>query len=210
MTRIILVRHGETEYNAREVFRGTIDVPLNEVGRRQAELLGAHFADMPLDAIYSSPLKRALETADSVAKRHKIEIIRADGLTDLNYGEWEGLTRDEVQERYGPLHERWLKDPHLVEMPGGESLAAVNRRSVPVLEAATSEHEGTVLLASHRVVHKVLIYHMLDLEVSSFWEVRLDLGGFTVFDYDSGSFALVSQNDVSHLAAMGTPSRADF
>lgn len=210
MTQIILVRHGETEYNAGEVFRGRKDVALNEVGRRQAELLGRHFADTHLEAIYSSPLQRALETAAFVANYHRIEVIRSSGLIDLNYGEWEGLTQDQVKDRYPSLYETWLVTPHLVVMPGGEALVNVRRRAVVALDDALAEYRGTILLVSHRVVHKVLVCHMRGLESSEFWKVRVDLGGFTVFEHQGDDFVLVRHNDVSHLTALDSSARADF
>lgn len=90
--QIILARHGETEWNVSEIFRGRRDVGLNEMGNRQAELLGNYLKDLKIEVIYSSPLKRALDTAQSIAKHHRLDVNVAPGLTDFNYGVWEGLS----------------------------------------------------------------------------------------------------------------------
>ena len=104
MTEIILVRHGETEWNVAEIFRGRIDVELNETGIKQAELLAEYLSNVKIDAIYSSPLKRALKTAEIVAGSHKLDINITPGLTDFNYGKWQGLSHQEVKDKYKELY----------------------------------------------------------------------------------------------------------
>ncbi len=107
MTTIILARHGETEWNAEEIFRGRIDVELNETGIREAELLAKYLSDMTITAVYSSPLKRALQTAEMIARHHDVKVEVAPQLIDLDYGEWQGLSHETVRDRYGQLyHER--------------------------------------------------------------------------------------------------------
>ena len=100
MTEIILARHGETEWNVEEVYRGRIDVNLDEVGVKQAELLGEYLSSLELDAIYSSPLRRALDTANLIAQYQKTGVQVSNGLVDLNYGEWQGLPEREVKKLY--------------------------------------------------------------------------------------------------------------
>ena len=91
MTEIILVRYGQTDWNLAEVFRGSIDIPLNNTGRKQAELLSENLSGVKIDAINPSPLKRALATAEAINANHKLKIGISPGLIDLNYGEWEGI-----------------------------------------------------------------------------------------------------------------------
>jgi len=119
MTEIILVRHGETEWNVEEIYRGRIDVKLNEVGVKQAELLGRYLSNLKLDAIYSSPLKRALDTANILAQYQNVAVQVTDGFMDLDCGEWQGLSDEQVRKLYPALHEQWRVNPHLVKMPGG-------------------------------------------------------------------------------------------
>ena len=210
MTRVILIRHGETEWNVGEVFRGRRDIALNKIGIRQAELLGDYLAHLRLEAVYSSPLKRALITAKCVAKHHGLDVRVTYGLVDFDYGEWEGLTHLEVKERYSGLYDRWLKEPHLVKMPDGESLDEVRERATDVLRRAVSEHNGMVVLVSHRVVNKDLICSMLGLDNSHFWDIRQDLGGITVFDYEDGRYTLIQHNDTCHLRQIQGHELSDF
>jgi broad specificity phosphatase PhoE len=206
----MLVRHGETEWNAREIFRGRRDVGLNEMGVKQAELLGDYLRDLKVEAIYSSPLKRALDTAKSIARHHGLDVKVAPGLIDFNYGAWEGLTHQDVKRRYGVLYERWLKEPHLVKIPDGESLGTVRERARNVVDKTALKHTGTAVLVSHRVVNKVLICSLLGLDNSHFWDIRQDLGGITVFGYESDRFILVKHNDTSCLRQVQQRTLGDF
>ena len=124
MTTLILVRHGETKWNVEEIFRGRIDIELNETGVREAELLAGYLSGSKVTAICSSPLKRALRTAEIIASHHDVKVEVAPELIDFNYGEWQGLSRQAVADRYKQLYAQWVKDPHLVKMPAGERLPA--------------------------------------------------------------------------------------
>jgi len=210
MTQLIIARHGETDWNVGEVFRGRLDVELNQTGLTQAEALGQHLADFSVEAVYSSPLKRALDTARSVAAHHGLEVSVARGLTDFNYGAWQGLTHHEVKKRYAELYHRWLAEPHLVTMPDGESLDDVAERARQVVENVVDSHEGTVVLVSHRVVNKVLICSLLGLDSSHFWNIRQDVAGMTIFEYEDGRFVLTRHNDTSHLGQARKHALSDF
>ena len=210
MTRIIIVRHGETDWNVGEVFRGRLDIGLNETGLAQAEALGQHLADINVKAVYSSPLKRALDTAGAIASHYQLEVGIARGLVDFNYGAWQGLTQQEVKERYAELYPRWLAEPHLVTMPDGESLDDVVERVRQVVETVVASHEGTVVLVSHRVVNKVLICSLLGLDSSHFWNIRQDVAGMTVFEYEGNQFTLIQHNDISHLEQARKHTLSDF
>jgi broad specificity phosphatase PhoE len=210
MTQIMLARHGETEWNVSEIFRGRRDVGLSEMGIKQAELLGNYLIDLKVEAIYSSPLKRALDTARYVAKHHRLDVNVVSGLTDFNYGAWEGLTHQEVRSKYRGLYERWLKEPHLVKMPEGESLGEVRERAKSVVDRVASKHSGTVVLVSHRVVNKVLICSMLGLDNSHFWDIKQDLGGITVFEYEGSRYKLIKHNDTSYLSQIQQHTLNDF
>ncbi len=210
MTRIIIARHGETDWNVGEVFRGRLNVELNKTGLAQAEALGQHLAGLTVEAVYSSPLKRALDTARSVATHHALEVSVTPGLVDFNYGTWQGLTHHEVKERYAELYHRWLEEPHRVTMPNGESLDDVVERVRQVVENVVDSHESTVVLVSHRVVNKVLICSLLGLNNSHFWKIRQDVAGMTVFEYEDGRFILTRHNDTSHLGQARKHALSDF
>jgi broad specificity phosphatase PhoE len=210
MTELILARHGETSWNAEKVFRGRADVDLNEVGARQAELLAKYLSTWQLEAIYSSPLKRALDTATRVARYQTVTVRIAEGLVDFDYGRWQSLPEPEVRRLYPRLFHEWQSSPHRVRMPGGEDLEDVRGRVVELVNGIISGHRGPVLLVSHRVVLKVLICHLLGLDNSHFWNIRQDVCGITIFDYVDGRFVLTRHNDISHLREIQASALADF
>jgi len=210
MTEIILVRHGETEWNVGKIYRGRMDINLDEVGIKQAELLGKYLSQTMLDAIYSSPLKRALDTANIIARYSKTSVQVSDNLIDFDYGEWQGLSEEEVKKLYPSLHNEWLTNPHRVRMPHGESLADVRERSLKVINGVISKYKGRVVVVSHRVINKVLICSLSGLDNSHFWNIKQDLTGITTFSYQAGRFILTKHNDTSHLKGMEKRELNDF
>ncbi len=210
MTEIILVRHGETEWNVTEVFRGRIDIELNETGLKQAELLAEYLRDLRIAAIYSSPLKRALKTAEMMASHRNLDVEITPGLIDFDYGEWQGLSHEVVKDRYKELYAEWVKNPHQVKMPAGESLNDVRRRAVSVVDSVVARYEGTVVLVAHRVVNKVLICVLLGLDNSHFWNIRQDACGITTFTYENERFILTKHNDISFLRPISKAQLSDF
>jgi len=210
LTEIILVRHGETEWNVQEVFRGRIDIELNETGLRQAELLAEYLSGIKLDAVYSSPLKRALNTAQAIASHHKLEVKISPGLIDFDFGKWQGLSHQEIKRRYKKLYVQWLENPHLIRMPDGESLNGVRKRALGVVNEVVAKHEGTIVLVSHRVVNKVLICALLGLDNSHFWNIRQDTCGITTFNYINEHFILTKHNDTSYLTPLPKAEPSDF
>jgi len=199
MTEIILARHGETKWNVEEVFRGRTDIELNQTGIKQAELLAGYLSKRKIDAIYSSPLKRAVKTAEIIAGYHGLDIEVAPGLIDFDCGDWHGLLRQEVQDKYKELYDLWVNHPDKVKIPGGESLNDVGERAISVLDDVIAKHGGTVILVAHRVVNKVLICALLGLDNSHFWNIRQDICGITTFVHENGQFILTEHNNTSFL-----------
>jgi broad specificity phosphatase PhoE len=210
MTELILARHGETVWNVEKVFRGRADVNLDEVGIKQAELLGKYLSSWKLEAIYSSPVKRATDTANIIARYQKIGVKIAEGLVDFDYGEWQSLPEQEVKKLYPALLNEWHNNPHKVRMPAGESLEDVRRRAIKVVNDVLSKYQGSVVLISHRVVNKVLICSLLGLDNSHFWNISQDVGGITIFNYIDGRFVLTRHNDTSHLRELQKSVLDDF
>lgn len=210
MTEIILVRHGETEWNVEEIFRGRIDIELNETGMKQAELLAEYLSHLKLEAIYSSPLKRALKTAEIIAGYHKLGVEIAPGLIDFNYGEWQGLPHQEVKDRYKELYARWINSPEKIKIPAGESLNDVRERALDVVNNVVARYKGTIALISHRVVNKVLICALLGLDNSYFWNIKQDTGAVTTFTYQNERFILTEHNNTSYLKPIHKAPLSDF
>jgi len=210
MTEIILARHGETEWNVAEVFRGRIDIELNEAGVKQSELLAEYLSGVKIDAIYSSSLRRALKTAEAIASYHKLEVNTAAGLIDFDYGKWQGLSHQEIKDKYKELYLEWINRPEQVRMPAGESLDDVRKRAVAVVDDVIGRYKGTVVLVSHRVVNKVLICALLGLDNSHFWSIRQDTCGITDFSYEKGHYILTRHNDTSYLKPIHRAILSDF
>jgi broad specificity phosphatase PhoE len=210
MLEIILARHGETEWNVEEVFRGRIDIELNETGGQQAELLAEHLNELKIETVYSSPLKRALKTAEAIARRQKLKVETSPGLIDCDFGQWQGLQLQEVKDRYQELYRQWLESPQLVKIPGGESLAEVRERALGVVNEIVARYKERVALVSHRVVNKVLICALLGLDNSHFWNIRQDTCGTTTFSHQDGRFVLVKHNDTSYLKPLKKAELGDF
>jgi broad specificity phosphatase PhoE len=210
MAELILARHGETEWNVEEVFRGRIDVELNKTGLKQAELLAEYLGGVKIEAVYSSPLKRALKTAEAIARRHSLKVEMVNGLTDCDFGRWQGLHLKEVRDKYKKLYQQWVNSPQSVQIPGGESLGEVRERALAMVDKVTAKHRGRVVLVSHRVVNKALICALLGLDNSHFWNIRQDICGTTFFTYENGRFVLTRHNDTSYLKPLKRAELSDF
>jgi len=210
MTEIMIVRHGETEWNVGEIFRGRVDIELNETGIKQAGLLAEYLSKIELEAIYSSPLKRAFKTAEIIAGYHKLDVHIAPSLIDFNFGKWQGLAHQEVKEKYKELYAAWTNHPERVKMPDGESLDDVRKRAMDVVNNLITRYQGAVALVSHRVVNKVLICALLGLDNSHFWNVKQDTCGISTFIYENEQFILTKHNDTSYLEPIGKATLSDF
>jgi broad specificity phosphatase PhoE len=211
MSRVYLVRHGQTAWNVGEIFRGRADIPLDETGRQEVHLAGETLKDETLHAVYSSPLSRSMETAENIAKFHDISVTPLDAIIDVSYGEWEGLGNQEVQQKYPDLHALWLTEPHKVLFPGGESLDEVRSRTMAALEdlLVKHQHENFALVA-HRVPNKVICCALLGLDNSHFWRIQQDTASTNLFVYRNGQWIISYLNDTSYLRSLGKEALADF
>lgn len=199
--RLFLIRHGETVWNKEEVFRGRADVPLNGHGREQAERAGQALAGLELAAVYSSPLSRAVETARAVAAPHGLQVEILEGLNDLDYGNWEGLSLKEVEERYPADYRTWAEAPHTVTFEGGESLEMARHRAVAAVEQIKARHTGcSVAVVTHRVICKLLLLHFMGVDSSRFWLVKQDTCAINLVEFPPGHGPVLCKvNDTCHL-----------
>jgi len=199
--RLYLVRHGETESNRRGLALGQDDVPLNEHGLWQAERVGRALASEPLVAVYSSPLRRALDTAGAVAGHHGREVQVEEGLIEMDVGELDGLTFDEVRKRYPDLLEKWMSGPGPTQtMPGGERLVDVQERAWALVNELAARHGDEVIAAvSHNFVILSLLTRALGIELAQFRSLRHSVGAVSVLDFSPKRVKLVRLNDTCHL-----------
>ncbi len=211
MIKVILIRHGETDWNREQIFRGRIDVALNEVGLVQAKAVGTSLKDIKIDAIYSSPLSRAFETASVLSEDRGLEIEIEKGFIDIDFGEWQGLSHKKVKGKSKNLYETWLAEPQNVVFPDGEGLEDVYKRSMNALEKVIKNHPGeTVAIVSHRVLNKVLLCAVLGLELSHFWYIKQDTCAINRFEYKDGIYYITLINDTCHLKEVEGASLVDF
>lgn len=211
MTQIILVRHGQTPWNKDKIFRGTFDIPHNEVGQEEARLAGEWLKAETIHAAYCSPLSRARDTAEAIASHHGLKVEDLPGIIDLNYGDWQGLPLKEVKVKYADLYRQWETAPHTVRFPNGETLEEVRRRAWGAVEKVVRRHPGqTVVLAAHRVVNKVLIACFIGLDNSHFWRIGQDTTAINRFQKLGDTWHFLLINDTCHLRNMERGPYVDF
>jgi broad specificity phosphatase PhoE len=199
--RLILVRHGETDINKARLALGRADVELNEHGRWQAQRLAHSLKDEPIAAIYSSPLKRALATAEPIASSHGLEVQVDEGLIEMDIGEMEGLTFQQMSERYPHFLQAWLGGQAAYEaMPGGERLLDVQERAWQAIDRIRQRQEnGTVAAVTHNFVIITLLCRVLGLELTDFRRLRHSLAARSVLEMGRDRIIVVSFNDTCHL-----------
>ncbi len=202
-TRLYLVRHGATQLTAEDRFSGSAGVDLSDEGRRQAAQLGERLSHEDLTAAYSSPLSRTLETARIVATGCGQTIETRDGLREISHGRWEGLTRQEVENRYPGEYAAWEEDPFTFAPEGGESGVAVLARVLPVIREIVTRHQGQrVLVVSHKATIRLALSSLLGFDARGYRD-RLDQAPacLNVLDFrDPVRARLMLFNDTSHYA----------
>lgn len=204
VTRIILVRHGETAWNRQQVFRGTADMPLNENGRAQARLLGMRLRDRKITIAYVSPLLRAVETAEIALGQRGVKIVPDERLMDFCYGDWQGLQEVEVMQRWPTEYENWVSRPESIRAPGGNTLAEVFQAAFGAMQEIAARHRGeTVLILAHRVVNKLMVLGALGLSLERFSFIRQDNCSINEFEWCEQGYVVVSINDTCHLHGHG-------
>ncbi|MGH7366863.1 MAG: histidine phosphatase family protein [Candidatus Rokuibacteriota bacterium] len=201
--RLLLLRHAETDWNRDRRFQGWRDSPLSATGREQAESAARLLAASPVAAVWSSPLGRARETAAIIAAPHKLAVRAAPAFKEMGFGDWEGLTRDEVQARFPGELQAWAETPHEAAWPGAETLAAVRARALGGLEELREAHRGqTVCLVSHGITSRVLILEALGLGLDRLWSIQLSSTGISELEFRDDWTTLHRMNSLIHLAGV--------
>jgi phosphoserine phosphatase len=189
--RLLLVRHGETEWNRQTRFQGQIDVPLNDNGKKQAQKAGEFLQDVEIDFAVTSPMLRPKETAEIILQHHpSVKLELQDGLREISHGLWEGKLEIEIEQEFPGELERWRTEPAQVQMPEGENLQQVWERSVAawrlIVQAASQSQLKTGIVVAHDATNKTLLCHILGLPSDNFWNFRQGNGAVSVIDYPSG------------------------
>lgn len=205
MTTVILIRHGETDWNLEGRFRGNASVPLNARGLREAELTAHHVAaSWRVDAIYSSPIVRALQTAQPLGDLTGMRVEVSPGFTDLHFGVWEGHTASEVALSHPEMLETWMREPASLRIPEGETLAEVEARATHALSGIVLRHRGqTVAVVSHTGVNRLVILKALRASPNALWHVGQDTCAVNILRAEHGAIDVLSINHRWHLAPLG-------
>ena len=206
--RLILVRHGETKWNYEHRLVGHTEIGLNKTGRMQAAKLALALGGQEVSAIYSSPLRRARQTADAIAVKHDIDVTVEDALKEFDAGDMNGLTIDEVNRKYEDFFERWITGEPDLKMPGGESVAELKRRSWPVIERIVKDHSGeTVIVVTHTITILTIINAALGMSLADFRRMRVKLGSISILEFGGDSVILSCFNDSCHWEFQGSGAR---
>jgi probable phosphoglycerate mutase len=204
--RLIIVRHGESEWNRIGRYQGQQDAPLSSLGARQAEALAGRLQREPLDAIFTSPLQRAAKTAEAIARYHpSVPFEHAAALLEIDHGDWQGLMADEVIGRYGDGLQEWRNHPTRSQMPGGESFSNILKRVLDFKESLCKAYSGrNVLISTHDVVVKILVADALGMNMDRMNSIWVTYASFSVIEYGDDLPYLVSLSEACHLGRLET------
>jgi broad specificity phosphatase PhoE len=200
-TRFILIRHGQTEWNrGAERFRGRADVPLDDLGRAQAQKIAVRLANEKIATIYASPMQRTLNSAQPLADAQHLQTQPHPGLLDIDVGAVEGMTIDEARQAFPDVMAQWLSTPGVAKFPKGESFKKMRTRIVALLDELAPKHNGeTIALVTHRVVCSAMLCVVLGLEPNALWRIRQDNACVNLFEKHENGFVVTLMNDTRHL-----------
>jgi probable phosphoglycerate mutase len=206
--RLLLVRHGETDWNRQGRFQGQIDIPLNANGRAQAEAAGSFLAPVPIQRAYTSSMARPRQTAEAILASHPgVPLTSTTGLVEIGHGLWEGRLEREIDQGWPQLLADWKRAPETVQMPEGETIHQVWDRSCATGHTIASSLSGeeTALVVAHDAVNKTILCALLGLTPADIWTIKQGNGGVTVIDYPQGSggpAVVAAMNLTAHLGGV--------
>ncbi|MCQ2363558.1 MAG: alpha-ribazole phosphatase [Acidaminococcaceae bacterium] len=202
---IYIVRHGMTEANKLKSFQGNHDIPLNEEGLRQARALAEHFKDIPLDAVYSSPLQRAYKTAEILAETKNLSVNKVYDLREICFGAWEGVDYEEVQRRWPEEQYKFLNCPSQCRPEGGETMQGVQKRVHDAFAKILAAHDNyaQIAIVMHGGAGRLLLCDFLGLPIDRMWKITLGNCSVTTINNWDGNMVLEGFNDHHFLPDSG-------
>ncbi|MBI4498025.1 MAG: histidine phosphatase family protein [Chloroflexi bacterium] len=204
--RLILVRHGETDWNQQRRVQGMTDTPLNATGRLQAQQVAQALHGEAVAAVYSSPLRRAWETAAAVARVHGLDVQTVAALQELDQGELDGLSGAEMRARYPALLQQWERDATHLKLPGGESMQELQDRAWGAIQVIAGQHPAeTVVVVSHNLAILAILCKALGLPLAHFRRLRMHVAAISRLDLRAPLATLICFNDTCHLTGQGRP-----
>ncbi|UCH35451.1 MAG: histidine phosphatase family protein [Armatimonadota bacterium] len=200
MGTLFLFRHGETDLSAGH-YCGATDPPLNEHGRRQAAGVRDYLRGQSVAAIYASPMRRAVETAEPAADALGLETCTIPALREVDFGEWEGRGLDEVRERYPELWQRRQEDPFSVTPPGGERYSDLAARVLPAFDELIADHqEDAIVVVAHMSVNRIFLAHVLHMPMEYLRRIGQDTAALSLIALDGERIEILTMNERCHLA----------
>jgi broad specificity phosphatase PhoE len=198
--KLILVRHGETHWNKDGLVQGgDSDIELNDTGLEQARKLAAFLKNESVTVILSSPLRRAISTAEVIASYHQLPVEIDQGLKELKVGDLEGVAISNLRTTFSRFLLKWWQDGEAMKLPNGESLVDLQQRAWKVIEGLLEKHkDGTAVVVSHYFVTLAIILKALNLPLDYFTKFKLDLGGVSILEFRDFGARLVTFNDTSY------------
>jgi len=199
LTKVILIRHGQTDWNCQKRYCSFTDVDLNQKGRAQVRQLSKQLSNEKVDKVYSSDMKRALQSARIIFKDTPLEEVAA--LREINFGMFEGLRYQEIMERYGGIYRKWLDNPFGVAIPRGESLSSFVKRVRKALRRILSRNNNnrTVVIVAHGGPIRVVLCDVLGLDVRKIWQIEPKLASISVIEFAKGKNKSHLLNEAAYL-----------
>jgi len=199
ITTLLLIRHGQTDSNTNGHYMGWSQEDLNQKGYEQVQLLSKRLADTEIDTIYTSPLKRARTTAETVAKPHTLDLIEMDDLIEINLGDWQGLHASDIVKKWPDMWQQSRVDPSVLSWPNGESFAEAARRSVQAFNLIVEACQGKVVaVVTHDIIVRIMAMHVLGISYSTYRRMEIGNASFTKIVATDNKKQLITLNDTSH------------
>jgi broad specificity phosphatase PhoE len=197
--RLILVRHAESSWNQEKRIQSFSDTELNQRGEEQAKRIALALREEKVNAIYSSPLKRAVETAEAIARVRHLEVNIDPDLGEIDCGELEGLTLEEVRSQYSDFWREWREGKGSLQFPKGESLEQLQRRAWGAIQRLIERQLDGVVVISHAFTILAIICHALELDITHFRRFKQDVAAINILNFGEQETSLILFNDTCHL-----------
>ncbi|MCK4259940.1 MAG: histidine phosphatase family protein [Halanaerobiales bacterium] len=206
MLEIYLLRHGVTPWNVERRFQGSQDILLSEEGVRQAEKARDRLIDLEFDAIYSSDLKRAYQTAEIIAKPHGIDVIPLEGIREINMGDWEGMLWDDIQREYADIHQVWVERPTMAAVPNGEGVIKAHQRAFRTFIELAQKHisDQRILVVAHGLINGTILCRIDEMSLDEWFQMRQGNTAVNIIQFDGKEFCSTLINCTKHIESEET------
>lgn len=202
----LLIRHAESIANTEGIYQGwTYDTDLSTKGKKQARAVTKALGQYSIDKLYASPLKRTWQTAEEICQGLLLgEPTAEDRIKEINHGEWEGLSTQQIEEQYPDMYQQWKSDPENVSFPGGETVSDVKNRAFEFLKEIGNQDYRRVAVVTHDAVIRVILTQVLRREMKDLWIYELDAAGYSIIEWHSKLPKVIKINENEHLNSLAS------